>query len=146
MAADRSTGLEPRRRRNSVLRALVEVSLREPDLSFESLMEMLEGYRANALLSPADELWAIARQAELRFEADYAKLGVDRLLVDMRRFEPKLQDSPELNRCVLPGWYRVLPSSRARVGPHLHHRCRGPGARLAELFPVCGSDHPERWQ
>ncbi len=96
-ASAAGAGLEVRRRRNRVLRRIVEASLRQPDLSDESMMEMLTGYRADPMLSPVDELWAIARQAELRIEAGRAEEAVAHLLIDMRRFEPKLEADPELN-------------------------------------------------
>ncbi|MHC4416024.1 MAG: tetratricopeptide repeat protein [Planctomycetota bacterium] len=97
MAADNDAGLEVRRRRNRVLRRLVQFSLRQRDLSFESLMQLLNDYRADPMLAPADELWAVGRQAELRLEAGQTRQAVDHLLVDMRRLEPKLAQSPELN-------------------------------------------------
>ncbi len=65
---DSGAGLEIRRRRNRVLRRLVEVSLQQPDLSEGSMMDLLDDYRQDPMLTPADELWAIARQAELRIE------------------------------------------------------------------------------
>ncbi len=97
LATDSSEGLDVRRRRNRVLRRLVEVSLRQEDLSFDALMRLLEDFRADRMLTPADELWAIARQARLRLEAGFPQQAVDHLLVELRRFEPKLDETPELS-------------------------------------------------
>ncbi len=85
-----------RERRNRVLRRIVETSLHNPG-DAASLEAMLAGYRSDPMLSPADELWAIARQAELRIESGSAQEAIDQLLVDMRRFEPRLESNPELN-------------------------------------------------
>lgn len=79
---------EVRVRRNRLLRSLVEESLRQPELSYDAMMEMLGAYRTDQMLTVADELWVIARQTELRLEADLAQPAIDRLLVDMRRIEP----------------------------------------------------------
>jgi TolA-binding protein len=79
---------EVRVRRNRLLRSLVEESLRQPELSYDEMMEILGAYRTDQILSVADELWAIARQTELRLEANLAQPAIDRLLVDMRRIEP----------------------------------------------------------
>ena len=97
MTTDSSEGLDVRRRRNRVLRRLVEVSLRQEDLSFDALMRLLEDFRADRMLTPGDELWAIARQARLRLEAGFPRQAVDHLLVELRRFEPKLDATPELS-------------------------------------------------
>ncbi len=88
---------EIRERRNRVLRRIVETSLENSAGSTAVVDEMLLGYRSDPMLSPADELWAIARQAELRIESGAAQEAIDLLLVDMRRFEPRLESNPELN-------------------------------------------------
>ena len=90
-------GGELRRRRNAVLRRLVEFSLRQSDFSEESMTELLVGYRTDPLISSGDELWAIARQAELRIESGHADDAVAHLLIDMRRFEPELDEMPDLS-------------------------------------------------
>lgn len=81
------TSVNLRATRNRVFRHLVERGLRQPDLSFQELMDMLSEYRQNRRLSAADELWAVARQTELRLEANRPQEAVDALLVDMRRLE-----------------------------------------------------------
>lgn len=73
--------------RNRVFRRLVEYSLRQPDLSFEDLMQTLIDYRMDKRLSAEDEVWAIARQTELRLESGFAQQGIDVLLIEMRRLE-----------------------------------------------------------
>ena len=90
-------GGEISRRRNVVLRRLVESGLRRPELSEESMTELLEGYRTDPLIGPADELWAMARHAELRIESGHADDAVAHLLIDMRRFEPMLDENPDLS-------------------------------------------------
>jgi tetratricopeptide (TPR) repeat protein len=97
LAREPGANLEARRRRNRVLRGLVEVSLGRPNLSFEAMMELLDGYRADPMLAPSDELWAIARQAELQLETGQTQEAVARLLIDMRRFEPQLEATPGLS-------------------------------------------------
>ncbi len=90
-------GTEARRRRNNVLRRLVEASLRQSDLSEESMMDLLDGFRSDPLLDDADEVWAIARQAQLRVELGRPDEAVAHLLIDIRRFEPRLEQNPDLS-------------------------------------------------
>jgi tetratricopeptide (TPR) repeat protein len=90
-------GEDVRARRNRVLRRLVEASLRHPDLSYDSMMEALGHYRADDMLSIADELWAVARQAELRLEAGHTQAAVERLLIDMRRLEQQVTPHDDVN-------------------------------------------------
>jgi len=81
------SGGEARACRNRLLRRLVEVSLQQEELSEEAISAVLEDYRSDSMLTPADEAWVIARQAEQRLEAGDARQAVDYLLVDMRRLE-----------------------------------------------------------
>jgi tetratricopeptide (TPR) repeat protein len=90
---DPTTREDAQIRRNQVLRLLVERSLRQTKLSLASLMQILADYRADRLLSVADETWAIARQAELRLESGEPEQAVDRLMVDMRRLEARVTAS-----------------------------------------------------
>jgi len=76
-------------RRNRMLRRIVEHGLRQPDLSYETILGLLGEYRADPLLSITDEAWVIARQAELRLEEGLAQEAVNRLIVDMRRIESR---------------------------------------------------------
>jgi tetratricopeptide (TPR) repeat protein len=112
-------GPDARRRRNRVLRELVEHSLRQENLTFDALTALLAGYRDDPMLSPADELWAIARHAELRLEAGQPRDAVDRLLIDMRRFEPRLAQNPglgfgELYVLIARGYYDLGDHDYAR--------------------------------
>lgn len=106
-------GPDIRGRRNSVLRRLVEISLRRPELSGASMMELLEGYRSDPMLEDGDELWAIARQAQLRTELGQADDAVAHLLIDMRRFEPRLEKNPDLSFGEL---YALLARSYYEMG------------------------------
>jgi len=91
------SGTDARRLRNNILRRLVEVSLRQSDLSEKSMMGLLNGYRTDPLLDDGDDVWAIARQAELRIELGRADEAVSHLLIDIRRFEPRLAKNPDLS-------------------------------------------------
>lgn len=73
--------------RNRLLRRLVDASIGREDLADDVKSTALEEYRRDSMLSPADEAWAIARQAELRLDGGNAADAVDHLLVDMRRLE-----------------------------------------------------------
>jgi tetratricopeptide (TPR) repeat protein len=73
--------------RNRLLRRLVEVSLQQEELPEEAIAAVLNDYRRDSMITPADEAWVIARQAEQRLEAGDARQAVDYLLVDMRRLE-----------------------------------------------------------
>jgi len=116
-------GTEARRLRNNVLRRLVEVSLRQSDMSEESMMELLAGYRSDPILDDTDEVWAIARQAQLRIELGRAEEAVTHLLIDMRRFEPRLKRNPnlsfgELYALLARGYYAMgnFPYAEFHVG------------------------------
>ncbi|MHC4991297.1 MAG: tetratricopeptide repeat protein [Planctomycetota bacterium] len=78
---------ELRQRRNRVLRTLVERSLHEPELPYDEVMRLLTDFREDPLVDAADELWAAARQAELRIEDGRFTEAVDRLMLDARRLE-----------------------------------------------------------
>ncbi len=106
-------GEDVRRRRNLVLRRVVEVGLRRPEVSESWLMELLDEYRADVGLQPADEAWAIARQAELRLRSGGAQEAVARLLIDMRRFEPRLEQDRNVS---LGEMYVLLASGYLALG------------------------------
>jgi len=73
--------------RNRVFRLIVQHNLHQTDLPYEDLMRTLADYRQDPSLTTADEVWAVARQAELRLDAGFAAQAVDALLVEMRRLE-----------------------------------------------------------
>ena len=114
-AAGGDAALDIQRRRNHVLRRLVDDSLRQTDLPFESLMQLLEQYRRDPLLRAADSVWAVARQAELRLERGFAQEAVDRLLVDMRRFEI---DQPQSEGVNFGELYTLLARGYYDLGEH----------------------------
>lgn len=119
MADAGGAGLDVRRRRNHVLRRIVEVSLDQPDLSFDGLMELLEGYRGDPMLTPQDELWAIARQAELRLEAGMPQEALDHLLLDIRRSEPTTEPTAEPGSALSMGeLYALLGRAYYDLGNH----------------------------
>ena len=90
--SDRLSGddaLELRAIRNRIFRRWVEAGLRSDDASFEELSELLAEYRRDQALPLEDELWAVARQAQLRLESGMSQQAVDFLLVEMRRLEAR---------------------------------------------------------
>ncbi len=97
--------------RNRVMRRLVEASLSETDLPFEQMMTVLGEYRANPRLHTRDVIWTMAREAELRQRAGLIRESVDRLLVDMRRIEPRLEyervNLGELYVLLARGYYQL---------------------------------------
>jgi tetratricopeptide (TPR) repeat protein len=137
LAGEAGAGLEARRRRNRVLRQLVEVSLAQPDLSFDEMMDLLEGYRADPLLAPGDELWAIARQAELRLETGQTQEGVAHLLIEMRRYEPQLGAQPGLSFGEL---YVLLARGYYELGnyPYAEYHVEQAMQRIGATDPVRG--------
>lgn len=104
--------------RNRVMRRLVEASLAEPELPFERMMAVLGEYRANPRLHTRDVVWAIAREAELRQHAGLVRESVDRLLVDMRRIEPRLEyekvNLGELYVLLARGYYQLAEYALAQ--------------------------------
>ncbi len=123
-AAGGDAALDIRRRRNHVLRRFVDDSLRQTDLPFESLMKLLEQYRRDPLLRAADSVWAVARMAELRLERGFTQEAVDRLLVDMRRFEIDQPQSEgvnfgELYTLLARGYYDLGEHADAEFNLHL---------------------------
>jgi tetratricopeptide (TPR) repeat protein len=137
LAAEPGSDLDVRRRRNHVLRRLVESSLSQPDLSFESMMEMITGYRSDPMVAPDDELWAIARQAELRIEAGQAQDAVAHLLIEMRRFEPQAASSAGLSFGEL---YVLLARAYYELGnlPYAEYHLQQAMPQIGRTDPVRG--------
>ena len=131
-------GLDIRRRRNGVLRRIVEFSLRQEDLSFDSVMQLINDYRDDPMLAPQDELWAIARQAELRLEDGRPQQAVDHLLVDIRRFEPKLNEDLDAH---LGEVYALLARGYYDLGNYAHadFHVQRSLERLSRRDPVRGN-------
>jgi tetratricopeptide (TPR) repeat protein len=137
LASEPGADLEARRRRNRVLRGLVEVSLGQPDLSLDDMMGLLDGYRADPMLAPSDELWAIARQAELRLETGQTREAVAHLLIDMRRFEPRLEADDALSFGEL---YVLLARAYYELGnyPYSEYHVEQALQRIGPTDPVRG--------
>ncbi|MHC5001728.1 MAG: tetratricopeptide repeat protein [Planctomycetota bacterium] len=76
-----------RRRRNRVLRSLIERSLHNGSGSFPDLMAVLERYRSDQLIDLDDQLWAAMREAELRIADGRFTEAIDRLLLESRRLQ-----------------------------------------------------------
>jgi hypothetical protein len=76
--------------RNRLFRKLVEYELRQPNLAYENLMQTVSEYRKDPRLSADDQLWSIARQAELRLESGHVAQAIDMIMVEIRRLEDEL--------------------------------------------------------
>jgi tetratricopeptide (TPR) repeat protein len=83
-------GDEARHRRSALFRKIVDHAIAHGGGAAEELMRMLGEYRAEPGLPVHDEAWIVARQAELRLEEGKPEEAINRLLVDMRRIEPRL--------------------------------------------------------
>ena len=138
------TGEEARMRRNRLLRRMVGLSLRQESLSYPDMMEVLAEYRDDRVLSPADQAWAVARQAELRLEAGDAQEAIDHLLLDMRRME---HGGGELDAATWGELYTLLARAYASRGccddAEYHARealalFRGPEAARGDALLVLG--------
>jgi tetratricopeptide (TPR) repeat protein len=75
--------------RNRVFRRVVEAALAQREQSFDELMTLLADYRLHPNVSPGDEIWAIARQTELRLMHGSTQSALDMLLIEMRRLESR---------------------------------------------------------
>lgn len=83
----------PSASRNRLFRRLVEYSLTSSGIPADELMRMLADYRGTDRLAPGDDIWAAARQMEIRLASGQTQQAVDMLLVDMRRLESR--ETPE---------------------------------------------------
>ncbi len=90
-------GQSIRRRRNHVLRSLVESTLARPDLPYETMLKELTAYRNDDLLEVDDELWVVAALARLRLGTGRNQDAVNHLLIDARRIENRWAGDPRLN-------------------------------------------------
>ncbi len=102
---------EAARRRNRLLRMLVERSLRQADLPADAMIARLETYREDPRLEDVDRAWAIDRQAALRIEAGDFQPAIDALLLEMRRME-----GAELDADTWAGFYVRLADAQWRLG------------------------------
>jgi tetratricopeptide (TPR) repeat protein len=101
LAAATDAPADVRAGRNRLLRRIVERSLMAGGLGEPALLALLEEYRSDPLVDPADQLWAVERQAELRLDAGRAREAVDQLMVQLRRLEERLPDDPALSPALL---------------------------------------------
>ena len=107
--------------RNRLFRKLVEYELRQPDLAYESLMQTLSEYREDPRLSADDQLWTIARQAELRLAGNHVAQAIDMIMVELRRLEDESSSSHripsfgELYTLLARGYYELGDYARAKV-------------------------------
>ena len=92
LSIDEELGPAARQSRNRVQRKIVDYSLHEEELPFDSAFAILRDYRENPNLSLADEIWAVARQAAFRLEDDRVREAIDHLQMDMRRLEPRMAE------------------------------------------------------
>lgn len=135
--------------RNRIFRLLVQTMLEKPDVAFDEVMTMLAEYRLSRSLAPADEMWAIARQTDLRLragEADIDKIrqAMDLLIVEMRRLENRdlALHGPALGELYMllgRGYYDLGDYGRARG--HLEHSLHlfdGPESARGESLTLLG--------
>jgi tetratricopeptide (TPR) repeat protein len=99
----------------SILRSIVTASIQQPGTSGKAAMSLLSEFRADAMLTAADEAWAAARQAELRLLDGRAQEAVDRLLVDIRRAEQRARagEAVEFGELLL-----LLGRAQHQLGAH----------------------------
>lgn len=111
IAADAPEGL--RHQRNRMLRKLVEATLGRDDADAGALQEALARYRRDGLLGIEDQMWAVARQAEMRLAQGRWREAVDHLLVEMRRLEPR---AGEASRGAVAELHVLLGRAYDRLG------------------------------
>jgi tetratricopeptide (TPR) repeat protein len=92
VVADDDGDIQDVRRR--LFRRIVETELKAPDIEFEKLLSTIAEYRSHQRLDAPEELWAVARLAQLRLEAGMTEQAVDFLLVEMRRLEARANEAP----------------------------------------------------
>jgi len=83
--------------RNRVFRRLVDATLRQSDAAPEDIAQMIGDYRSAGELAAEDEVWSIARLAELRLASGKAADVVQMLLIEMRRLEGRGLDQQASN-------------------------------------------------
>jgi len=126
-----------RQRRNRVYRRIVQHALNQPDVPSEDLLQLLADFRGDRLLGIGDELWAVARQAELRLEMGDAQRAADRLLIEMRRLEPRVT---EAHRAELGELYVLLARAYRNLGrnDYARHNLKLARAQFAGPEPMRG--------
>lgn len=76
-----------RTRRIELLRRIITTAMARREVPRDQINAWLLDYRNNRNSTVNDQLWAVARQAEMRFDAGEVRRAVDQLLIDMRRVE-----------------------------------------------------------
>jgi tetratricopeptide (TPR) repeat protein len=112
-------GPDARIRRNRLLRRLVETGLVRGNLDYDGMMQLIDSFHADSMLGAADRAWALARQAELRLEADRPGEAVDRLLLDVRRME---REGADLDPAIWGEFYTLLARGYAAQGQYRQAR------------------------
>lgn len=101
------------RRRNRLLRSLVERNLQDGNLAVDAMIAALTRYREDPRLADSDRAWSIARETDLRIEAGRWTEASRTLLVGMRRLETA---EAELEADVWAGFYVRLAEIAHRLG------------------------------
>lgn len=73
--------------RIELFRQLITVAINRQDVPRDLILQWLREHRADERTSSSDQLWAAARQAEIRLDEGETRRAVDQLLIDMRRIE-----------------------------------------------------------
>ncbi|MCA9283918.1 MAG: tetratricopeptide repeat protein [Phycisphaerales bacterium] len=96
-----------------VQRRIIDVLARRGDASRPVLEQLLSDYRTSQGVDGGDEAWAAARLAEIRLRDGRSHEALDRLLVDMRRVEPRL--GPE-DSAAVGELYTLLGEAHYQIG------------------------------
>jgi tetratricopeptide (TPR) repeat protein len=80
--------------RRRLFRRIVETELVAPEIRVTELLESISDYRSGQRLDAPEELWAVARLAQLRLEAGLADQAIDFLLIEMRRLDGQSREAP----------------------------------------------------
>ncbi len=138
LLASQSSGPDAQARRNRVFRRIVKFALNEPDQDFAKLSSILENYRRDSLLDIDNEIWAVARQAELRIDAAEPQKAIDHLLIEMRRLESRITAA---DRAAFGELYMILGRAYQRSGNDAHAQFNL--QKSLEYFQ--GSEVPSGW-
>lgn len=90
LLASQTVGADARTRRNRVFRRIVQFALEQSEMQTGELLAILDDFRRDSLLGIKDEIWAVARQGELRVDAAMPEQAIDYLLLELRRLEPRV--------------------------------------------------------
>lgn len=116
--------------RRTMLRLIVEHELGRVRPDFERAVEVLGTITTDADLAPADRVWALARETEIRLGQGYAGEAVARLLQGIMR----LEDAP---KGALAELYTLLGQGYLELGEH-----RSAMTQLERALSLLGSREP----